>query len=67
MTAFVSGIINRACRGSGVKETIEIIENMGPFHRRILLDEKRDYRMDDNLISALNYIDMHGFDTDFLV
>lgn len=61
------GIINKANRGESVKETVDIIHNMGPFHKTVLLLTERDERMSDNLAIALNYIDKYGFDTEFIV
>ena len=67
MHEFETGIINRANKGGTVKEVIEIIENMGPFHRTLVMKADRDARMSDNLCVALSYIDQHGYNTKFLV
>lgn len=62
-----AGIIARACKGETVKKTIEIIKNMGPYHRETILAAQKDTRMSDNLVIALDYISTYGYDTKFLV
>ncbi len=62
-----TAIIARACKGETVKETVEIIKNMGPYHKETVLAAKKDARMNDNLVIALDYINTYGYDTKFLV
>ena len=62
-----TGIITRACGGGTVKETVEIIKNMGPYHKGIILAADKDARMSDNLLLALDYINTYGYDTEFLI